>query len=55
MPKTSGHRNEPWSFGLVIQCIVRIGAVADLAEQDKRRIFGELVFFKIASKEHSLP
>src|SRR5262249_3797110 len=46
MAKALGNRLEAGAFGLVIERVFRIGAVDDLAEQDERRVAGELVFLQ---------
>jgi hypothetical protein len=46
MPKTFGQCLEPRSLGLMVQRIVRIGAIDDSPEQDECRIAGELVLLQ---------
>ena len=55
MAKAFGDCFQTRSFRLLIERIVGIGAVNDLAEDASARLSVRLYFFKIASNEHSLP
>jgi len=46
MPKAFSDGNESWTLGLVIERIVRVGAIDDLPKQHERRIAGKLVFLQ---------
>src|SRR5262245_26405223 len=46
LAKPFGNGIEPRTLGLMIKRVVRVGAVDDPAEQDQRRIAGELVFLQ---------
>src|SRR5262249_13604912 len=46
MAKALGDGFEPGSLGLMIERVVRIGAIDDLSNQDERWIVGESVFFQ---------
>jgi len=55
MPKSFSDGFEAGTFGLMVERVVRIGAVDNPSEQNQRGIACQLVFFRIASNEHSLP
>jgi len=46
---------QPRALRLLPQSVVSIRAIDDLPKQHERRILRQMYFFKIASKEHSLP
>src|SRR5262249_5609230 len=35
---------KPWSFGLMIECVVGVGAIDDLAKENERGVPHQLVF-----------
>jgi hypothetical protein len=45
MAKAFGNRFQSRSFGLLIERVVGVGSIGDLAEEDKRAVVGQFVFF----------
>ena len=55
VPETLGNRLQPLSFRLVPECIVRICAIDDLAEQHQGRITGKVILLEYGLKRALFP